>query len=128
MSKKLYFAFFIGLLLSMTMDEYSPLESEKQMGPMERLETPSKLADGRIKRGNKMVLCGHNLFNALRVACSSICSKRSLDGFSEEMMMAMNGFRSTMKKIAGLNVVLSLALSRPFLAFAKELTPFDLHK
>ncbi|CAB4069709.1 unnamed protein product [Lepeophtheirus salmonis] len=53
------------------------------------------------KRGGKMVLCGHNLFNALRVACSSIRGKRSVDGFSEEMM-GMSNLRSNMKKRAGL--------------------------
>uniref|UniRef100_A0A0K2UNB9 Insulin-like domain-containing protein n=1 Tax=Lepeophtheirus salmonis TaxID=72036 RepID=A0A0K2UNB9_LEPSM len=102
MSKKLYFTFFICLLLSMTMGEYSTLESDKYMDPMERLETPSKLEEERMNRESEMILCGHNLFNAWRIACSSIGSKKSLDGFSEEMMMAMNGFRSTMKKLAGL--------------------------
>ncbi|CAB4060273.1 unnamed protein product [Lepeophtheirus salmonis] len=104
MAKKLYFTFFIGLLLSMTMGEYSTLESDKQMGPMERLRSLFEIRGQKNEeREIKMVLCGHHLFHTWKVACSSIRSKkRSLDGFSEEMMMAMDGFRSTMKKIAGL--------------------------
>uniref|UniRef100_A0A0K2VC23 Bombyxin C1 [Bombyx mori] n=1 Tax=Lepeophtheirus salmonis TaxID=72036 RepID=A0A0K2VC23_LEPSM len=102
MSKKLYFAFFIGLLLSMTMGEYSTLESEKQMGPMERLRSLLKLEDRIMNKGSEMVLCGHNLFHTWRVACSSIRSKRSVDGFSGKIMIAINGFRSGMKKRAGL--------------------------
>ncbi|CAB4060268.1 unnamed protein product [Lepeophtheirus salmonis] len=66
------FTSFICLLLSMTMGEYSTLESDKHMDPMERLETPSKLEDERMNRESEMILCGHNLFNAWRIACSSI--------------------------------------------------------
>ncbi|CAB4060270.1 unnamed protein product [Lepeophtheirus salmonis] len=84
------------------MGEYSCLESDKHMDPMERLETPSKLEDERMKRDSEMASSGYNLFNAWRIACSSILSKKYKNGLSEEMMMDMNGFRSTMKKLAGL--------------------------
>ncbi|CAF2745859.1 unnamed protein product [Lepeophtheirus salmonis] len=81
---------------------WSDYESGKQMNPMERIHSFTGYSEeGRDKRGGKMVLCGHNLFNALRVACSSIRRKRSADGFSEEIM-AMNDLRSNMRKRAGL--------------------------
>ncbi|CAB4062705.1 unnamed protein product [Lepeophtheirus salmonis] len=61
---------------------WSDYESVQQMDPMERIHSLTGYSEeGRDKRGGKMVLCGHNLFNALRVACSSIRGKRSADGF-----------------------------------------------
>ncbi|CAF2745143.1 unnamed protein product [Lepeophtheirus salmonis] len=77
-------------------------ESGKQMDQMERIHSFKGYSEeGRVKRGGKMVLCGHNLFNARRVACSSIRGKRSVDGFSEETM-GMNDLCSNMRKRAGL--------------------------
>ncbi|CAB4069711.1 unnamed protein product [Lepeophtheirus salmonis] len=81
---------------------WSDYESGIQMDPVERIPSLTGYSEvGRDKRGGKMVLCGHNLFNALRVACSSIRGKRSVDGVSEEMM-GMNYLRSNMRKRAGL--------------------------
>ncbi|CAF2748256.1 unnamed protein product [Lepeophtheirus salmonis] len=81
---------------------WSDYESGQQMDPMERVHSLTGYSEeGRDKRGGKMVLCGHNLFNALRVACSSIRGKRSADGFSDEIM-GMNDLRSNMRKRAGL--------------------------
>ncbi|CAF2743068.1 unnamed protein product [Lepeophtheirus salmonis] len=81
---------------------YSDYGSGKQMNQMEIFDSFMEYSEeGRDKRGGKMVLCGHNLFNALRVACSSIRRKRSADGFSEEIM-GMNNLRSNIRKRAGL--------------------------
>ncbi|CAB4069962.1 IGF2R [Lepeophtheirus salmonis] len=81
---------------------WSDYDTGKQMDQMERIHSFTRYSEeGRVKRGGKMVLCGHNLFNALRVACSSIRGNRSADGFSEKMMR-MNNLRSNMRKGAGL--------------------------
>ncbi|CAB4062023.1 unnamed protein product [Lepeophtheirus salmonis] len=105
MSNKLYFASFICLLLFMTLGESLPwtdYKSGKQIDQMKRIHSFTGYSEeGRVKRGGKMVLCGHNLFNALRVACSSIRGKRSADGFSEGIM-GINDLRSNMRKRAGL--------------------------
>ncbi|CAB4057302.1 unnamed protein product [Lepeophtheirus salmonis] len=76
MSNKHYMAFFIYLVLSMTLGEsfpWSDYESGKQIDQMERIHSfEAKSEEVTVKRSGKMVLCRHNLFNALRVACSSI--------------------------------------------------------
>ncbi|CAF2744425.1 unnamed protein product [Lepeophtheirus salmonis] len=124
MSNKHYIASFICLLLSMTLGEsfpWSDYESGKQMDPMVRIHSFTGYSEeGRVKRDEKMVLCGHNLFNALRVACSSIRGKRSAYGFSEEIM-GINDLRSNMRKRVGITdqCCAQPCSFTPFLAFAK---------
>uniref|UniRef100_A0A0K2UT82 Bombyxin B3 [Bombyx mori] n=2 Tax=Lepeophtheirus salmonis TaxID=72036 RepID=A0A0K2UT82_LEPSM len=105
MPNKIFIAFLICLLLSMTLQEsfsWSDYERGKQMDRMDIIHGMTEYSEeGRVKRDGKMVLCGHNLFNALRVACSSIRGKRSADGFSEEMM-GMKDLRRNIRKRAGL--------------------------
>uniref|UniRef100_A0A0K2UA78 Uncharacterized protein n=1 Tax=Lepeophtheirus salmonis TaxID=72036 RepID=A0A0K2UA78_LEPSM len=105
MSNKLYIACFICLLLSMTQGESfsgSDIEGCKQMDPMERIHNMTEyFEEERVKRDGKMVLCGHNLFDALRVACSAIRGNKSADVFSEEIM-GMNDLWSNMSKRTGL--------------------------
>ncbi|CAF2744375.1 unnamed protein product [Lepeophtheirus salmonis] len=75
------------------------------MNPMERIHRLTGYSEeGKDKRGWKMVLYGHNLFNALRVACSSIRGRRSADGFSEGIIGEMMVFQSLDNPIRELGV------------------------
>ncbi|CAB4069260.1 unnamed protein product [Lepeophtheirus salmonis] len=122
MSNKLYIGSFICLLLSMSPEEsfsWSDLESGKQMDAKNRIHSMTGYSqEGRVKINVEMVLCGRNLFNTLRVACSSIRRKRFADAFSEERM-GKKIFGVTLRNEQGsqINVVLSLVHSNPLLSF-----------
>ncbi|XP_040565568.1 uncharacterized protein [Lepeophtheirus salmonis] len=80
MSKSCYILSFIFILLSTNLGVFSLSEFEENEEE-DQTNNLTENKDDKVTEESAMVLCGHNLYSALRVACSSIRSKRSAEAF-----------------------------------------------